>query len=461
MADEALDYLYAEDITGSNPDNKITDELHLVTAGIESSDYNIIVPKYMPYYRNTMVVVHVESGRTLTRGVDWQPGHIFDSASHETEWIQGGIYGSILIMDRSLTGQFKLTQYQTLGGKWVLSNDNLLEILTIRTIDPRTVTYEEVSGIPEIFPAIDHNHPIEDWYGMGEVVVAIGQVSEAINEQTDSWLNNPPVLMEEYYLKEEVDALFNVQVPAVVESTIASELEPINISLSNLSYTVNRGLGDRYTKEQSDNLYYRKVNTYTKVEVNDLIDNSSAAAYSKIESDARYASKEETYTKDEVDTSFATIDGVNLSLASLSESFYSKGYIDGNFYTINVIDDKFYTKEQTYTKTESDERYPTTSSVNVLSAQITSLANNTYSKTESDGKYSSTTAFNSLSSQVTELSNNTYTKTEVDTMFSQLLIWIEENYISKSTYASATENGGLKLRVADGVLYIATDGSDA
>src|SRR5690606_14567554 len=129
---------YEEDITGVSPDNKIENELHLVTPGIEAGDFNIIVPKMMPYYKESMVVEHISSGTILVPGVDWQPAHIFDSASFETEWIRGGIYGSILIMNRNLTGQFRLREYQTLGGEWVLSNDKLLEILANRIADPRT-----------------------------------------------------------------------------------------------------------------------------------------------------------------------------------------------------------------------------------------------------------------------------------------------------------------------------------
>lgn len=302
-----LDYLYGEDVTGSNPANKVENELHLVTPAIEEGDFNIIIPRMMPYYRNTMRIRHISSNTLLIPGIDWQPGHVFDTASHETEWIQGGIYGSILLMNRNLTGQFRLEQYQTLGGEWVLSNDKLLELLSNRITDPRTVTFEQVSGIPKIFPPLDHSHPIDDFTGFAEAVISIDAVRMAIEARTQIWLDNPPILMSQYYMKEETEAIINRLVDEKIDINLDDRFQAIADAINQLTNQVNNGLNDRYTKQQSDNRYYLKSETYSRQEVNQLLTNLVQDSYTKAESDSRYPLYANIYTRQQSDDRFMNI----------------------------------------------------------------------------------------------------------------------------------------------------------
>lgn len=302
-----LDYLYEEDVTGSNPANKVENEMHLVTPAIEVGDFNIIVPSMMPYYRNTMRIRHVSSNALLIPGVDWQPGHLFDSASHETEWIQGGIYGSILIMNRNLTGQFRLEQYQTLGGEWVLSNDVLLEILANRLVDPRTVTYEQVSGIPHIFPPIDHDHPIEDFTGFAEAIISIDSVRMAIEARTQIWQENPPILMSQYYMKEETETIIANLIDEKFDELTDDRFQQLFDQLNALTQQVNVGLDERYTKTQSDNRYYLKSETYSKTEVDAMFNNLVQDSYTKAESDSRYPAFSSIYTRVQSDSRYMNI----------------------------------------------------------------------------------------------------------------------------------------------------------
>lgn len=254
-SNDPLDYLYEEDITGAKPANKVLNELHLVTPAIEAGDFNIIIPRMMPYFRNTMRIRHVSSNTLLISGIDWQPGHLFDTASHETEWIEGGIYGSILIMNRSLIGQFRIEQYQTLGGEWVLDNVVLLEILANRIVDPRSVTYEQVSQKPTIFPPIAHDHPIDDFTGVAEVIISVDAVREAVEARTQTWLDNPPLLMSQYYLKDETEGVVN----QLINDALGTQFQNVYNAINSLTATVTTGLADRYTKMQSNGRYYTKA----------------------------------------------------------------------------------------------------------------------------------------------------------------------------------------------------------
>ncbi|MNQ11598.1 hypothetical protein D3C85_244870 [compost metagenome] len=201
------DYLYPVDLTGQAATNKVLKERQTLNPPGEPLDYHFILTKAGPYYRDTLKLKHITTGRTLTRGVDWMPGHKFHSASYETEGIRGGIYQSILFMDRTLSGIVEITEYQVLGGSWSLNETKLLEIASNRAIDPRTVTYEEVSGVPTAFPPIEHAHDVTDLTGLAEVIASNYDIAAAIRERTDHWLENPPVLFSEYYSRDEMDAI--------------------------------------------------------------------------------------------------------------------------------------------------------------------------------------------------------------------------------------------------------------
>lgn len=244
-----LDYLYEEDITGVDPANKVEDEFHTVTVASEPGAYSIIVPLYGPYFRESMVIVHVSTGVELIPGIDWQPGHVFDSASHETEWVHGGIYGSILIMNRNLTGQFRLQEYQTLGGAWLWTNPAILQVLSNRIVDPRSKTFEQVSGIPSAFPPLDHDQPIDDVTGFIDVITQLAAISQAVEDRTETWLNNPPVLMSQYYMKTETEAL--------IDAKLDARIAPLETQLTQLANSVIAGMNDRYTKAESDARYVR------------------------------------------------------------------------------------------------------------------------------------------------------------------------------------------------------------
>ena len=184
MAGEnVIDYLYPEDPTGQAASNKVVDEYHTLTPPSDPLDFHFIIPDATPFFLDSVILTHVQSGRTLVRGIDWAPGQRFDSASFELKNVRGGVYASILFFDRTLNGQVRLDEYQTLGGGWTLNENKILEILSAREYDPRTLTYEEVSEKPTVFPPIEHNHSTDDLVGMGEVVAAQLAIAEAIRSK--------------------------------------------------------------------------------------------------------------------------------------------------------------------------------------------------------------------------------------------------------------------------------------
>lgn len=268
------DYLYPLDVTGVALTNKVSNERQTLNPPSEALDFHFILPFAGPYYRDSMRLVHITTGRLLTRGIDWMPGHRFQSASYELESIYGGVYGSILFLDRTLSGLVQLAEYQTLGGEWTLDENHILDILSNRATDPRSVTFDEVSDKPLLFPPVEHGHPVDDFTGMSEMIEATNDVAAAIRQRTDDWLENPPILFGEYYTRTQIDVKFNGIATKFQMYYTAAEVDQ---KLHNLELGV--GSGDYYTKVEINTVldqvfgnfdnYYRKTEIDSKIGVID------------------------------------------------------------------------------------------------------------------------------------------------------------------------------------------------
>lgn len=249
------DFLYPLDTTGSALSNRVRGELQTLSPPTQSDNFHFIIPKAGPYYRDTVILTHTTTNRKLVRGIDWEPAHYFISASNETENVKGGIYQSILFLDRTLSGQIQIDEYFVLGDHWSLDENKVLEILSNRLWDPRVISYEQVSGKPEVFPPIAHMHPSGDLIGMREQVEGTLQVAAAIRAQTDELPGKLALTLEDYYSSRDVDDLLEGISAALIASVAGPELEVA------LRVIVEQMIGNYYTKSEVDS----RLNTITNL----------------------------------------------------------------------------------------------------------------------------------------------------------------------------------------------------
>ncbi|ATA65393.1 YomR [Serratia phage vB_SmaM_ 2050HW] len=171
-------YQYDFDPYGTNPENKIVSEPHTITA-VNGTDFNFVVPRFAPFFRRDIVVRNSSTGARLRPNVDYYFGFRFDQIL-----VSGSmqpVYGAIVFNDRTLSGNIEI-DYQTLGGEFVLSESQVLEILANKLIDPRTVTWGSIVDLPTEFPPIPHRVNAEDMVGMSEVVASNYNIADAIRE---------------------------------------------------------------------------------------------------------------------------------------------------------------------------------------------------------------------------------------------------------------------------------------
>lgn len=186
--------LYPFDPSAVNPECLITGESHSLIQPLDS-DYHIIIPRAAPFHTKDLVLVHVPSGKRLVEGIDFTLTHEFWAASHT---IGTGVYGSILIHDTNLTGEFRLDQYRTVGGDWTLNDAEIVEIVANLVLNPRTTFWEQIVNLPHQFPVVNHSFDIEDWYGASDIVEKLEQINQSIllsgrSKQTKGRSELPPI----------------------------------------------------------------------------------------------------------------------------------------------------------------------------------------------------------------------------------------------------------------------------
>ena len=184
---KVINYRYPFDPYGANPVCLISNERHSLSA-VSTASFALIVPKNGPFFRRGLVVKHIATDKTLTEGVDFALGHKFTRATIETA---RPVYGSILILNRELTGAFDVT-YQTLGGEFAIDTQLTLETLLNTQIDPRNTTWEAVIDVPPLFPPYNHYFDADNLVGADDLRLAILQIRDTIAAMPERLL---PILM--------------------------------------------------------------------------------------------------------------------------------------------------------------------------------------------------------------------------------------------------------------------------
>lgn len=177
----AATYTYPFDPTGSATTNAVANERHVLSPPAWT-DYYFIVPKYAPYFRDSLRVIHRPSGKLLVEGQDYHCTHYFHAASHG---VARRVYGSITFLDKTLTGVAEIS-YQTIGGDWILDVSADLTRLTNTQLNPRITTWEQVVDVPYQFPPIDHQWDLEDLKGVEAILPILEEMTVAIRESAGS-----------------------------------------------------------------------------------------------------------------------------------------------------------------------------------------------------------------------------------------------------------------------------------
>lgn len=174
-------FVYPYDPTGVNPTNKILAERHVVS--VAGSDYRLIIPKIGPYFKDSLKIKHVQTGDFLVPGLDFTYSYYFEAASNTEPY--PSVFGGISILTSAYDGAtLELTEYQTLGGEFVLAEESIATLLANVLIDPRTTRWDDVTYKPGYWTPDSHLTHLEESVGYGELVQAVRDLVDNYNLKT-------------------------------------------------------------------------------------------------------------------------------------------------------------------------------------------------------------------------------------------------------------------------------------
>lgn len=149
---------YPIDTTGIHPDNRITNERHEVTP-----TQRTIVPKQRYFYGESLVVAL--NGVELKLGTQYQVDDLIPDLTKRTS---KAVMSSIIITDDTVLGEVTL-DYQCYGSDDQFTR-TLLADLVSQANARRDIYYQNILGLPEVFPPEPHRHPITDTYGWNATI---------------------------------------------------------------------------------------------------------------------------------------------------------------------------------------------------------------------------------------------------------------------------------------------------
>lgn len=181
MATTSSEFDYPFDPTGLSAANKITNEIDTLTP-VNYRDYSLIIPRYAPFFADSLTITFRDTNNTvvpLVEGVDYYLGYWYIGASRACA---KPVYGSIQFLNTSLSGTLTIS-YQTIGGRWTLSEADIAEILADRLENPRVTSWEQVTGVPIVFPVINHVWDLVDQVGLSDINTSLKGIEEQLRQQ--------------------------------------------------------------------------------------------------------------------------------------------------------------------------------------------------------------------------------------------------------------------------------------
>lgn len=168
---------YPLDTSGVAASNLVVDEIHTV-AESQFRDYYFIVPNFSPFFIDNFSITYItgSNSRILQEDVDFSFALPYVAGTRTTG---KAMYGAITLHNLDMNGVLKIT-YQTIGGDQIADRLYVLTVLSDKAYNPRTTIWDIITNVPNAFPPVPHYQDFDQFYGQEEVVIALGQIRDAI-----------------------------------------------------------------------------------------------------------------------------------------------------------------------------------------------------------------------------------------------------------------------------------------
>ena len=171
-------FAYPYDPTGAATGNIVTGEVHNLAN--YTNAYRCVIPLQAPFFRNDILIKHVNSGRTLHEGLDYYFGYYYDELS---DTVKQAVYGGIIFFDKALVGSIRIERYHTVGGFYLQRKKDLEAFLAIEPMqDPRNVDFSAVMKWPRAVTAIEEPDTLAEAIATDPVVKALDGMDRKLRE---------------------------------------------------------------------------------------------------------------------------------------------------------------------------------------------------------------------------------------------------------------------------------------
>lgn len=164
---------YAEDFTGTNPDNLVSLEPH----SLNNHPLRVAVTDHGPFFTESIAIYDAANNSPLTKGVDYT----FPTISQELSLRTGKeIADAVLIRNQAVSSQIMIT-YQCVGGDFQNNVSNVVNMFEAFLNDNRLVDWVDgVKGKPGQFPPSPHPAWLADIYGFEPLVFELERIKQAL-----------------------------------------------------------------------------------------------------------------------------------------------------------------------------------------------------------------------------------------------------------------------------------------
>lgn len=165
---------YAEDPTGSNPDNLVAGEVHTLS----DRPIRVVVPKFAPFFNeDSLVLFDNMTQRRLVKNTDYRIPVI----SREATLRYGKEVGDAILIENSEVSSQVLITYQCIGGDLQKNFDNIATIYESFLNDNRLVDWVTgILGKPSTFPPSEHAHWLSEVFGFEPLAFELERLAQAV-----------------------------------------------------------------------------------------------------------------------------------------------------------------------------------------------------------------------------------------------------------------------------------------
>lgn len=163
---------YLLDPSGTNPDNLVRNEDHILS----KNKIRAIVPIYGAFYSGSLVLFDKINKRRLNYGTDFCAAGLLQN---ETMSFGKSISSVVLILNSEVSNNISIT-YQNLGGEYERNNIGLEALLKLKRPENDNPAFNDIESLPTTFKPTFHKHDFGDVYGMDYLVFLLERLRLAV-----------------------------------------------------------------------------------------------------------------------------------------------------------------------------------------------------------------------------------------------------------------------------------------